>query len=75
MIRVRLLTDSLFNDSFNYANELGFTICVGKWLVYHKTSGKLLGFIGLRTNIDLSASISLVSFESEVRAYDMRKRL
>ncbi|MDF1538134.1 MAG: hypothetical protein P1Q69_04445 [Candidatus Thorarchaeota archaeon] len=59
----KLLMDPLFNDSFNYANELGFTICVGKWLVYHKDNGKLIGFIGLRTNVDSSESISLVSFE------------
>ena len=57
-------SDPLFNDLLNFANELGFTECVGKYLVYKKNTSKLIGFMGLRVNQDLSDKISLLSFES-----------
>lgn len=60
----KLSTDPLFNDLFNFANELGFTKCIGKWLVYNKNNGILLGFIGLRTNKNYNSAIAILSFES-----------
>jgi PKD repeat protein len=57
-------TDSLFEDLFNFANELGFTECIGKYLVYKKNTSEFIGFMGLRVNEDLSDKIALFSFES-----------
>ncbi|MEJ2252279.1 MAG: hypothetical protein P8Y97_21775 [Candidatus Lokiarchaeota archaeon] len=57
----KLETDPYFKDLFDYANELGFTMCLGKWLVYE--NGNLIGFMGLRTNENYSKAISLISFE------------
>lgn len=57
-------TDPLFYDLLNFSIELGFTNCIGKWLVYTKENRTLLGFMGLRTDIDYTNSISLISFEN-----------
>ncbi len=59
----KLETDANFKDLFDYANELGFTQCIGKWLVYEKRNGHLIGFMGLRIDETFSRAVSLISFE------------
>jgi len=57
-------SNPLFNDLFNFANELGFTQCIAKYLVYKKNTSEFIGFIGLRVNEDFTDKIALLSFEN-----------
>lgn len=57
-------SNPLFNDLFNFANELGFTQCIAKYLVYKKNTSEFIGFMGLRVNESFNDKIALFSFEN-----------
>jgi len=59
----KLEKDVDFKTLFDYANELGFTRCIGKWLVTSKKNDKQIGFMGFRVNDQYSQGISLLSFD------------